>query len=135
MYLVRLCRSFIGVRMLIRTPTRTVAITPGRSVGQDFAEVKRICQDCTMAGLKAMYEAGPSKPFRFVYLSGEGTPRDMTKKPFFLGQYLLMRVSKFTLYLCFAEFQVRKIYLQIQRARQKTWCSNIVQSMQASRFA
>lgn len=68
----------------------------------DFADVKRICQDCTMAGLEAMYEAGLSKPFRFVYLSGEGTPRDQTKKPLILGQYLLMRVSIYILlfYLC-----------------------------------
>ncbi|KAE9364252.1 hypothetical protein N431DRAFT_388245 [Stipitochalara longipes BDJ] len=69
----------------------TVAITPGRAMSYDFAEVKHICQDCTMAGLKAMYEAGPSRPFRFVYLSGDGTPRDQTKKPLILGQYLLMR--------------------------------------------
>lgn len=28
-----------------------------RSSGVDFAEVKRVCQDCTLAGRKAMYEA------------------------------------------------------------------------------
>jgi hypothetical protein len=64
-----------------------------RSRGVDFAEVKRICQDWTLAGLKAMYEAGPSRPFRFLYLSAEGTPRDLTQKPLFMGQYQLMRVS------------------------------------------
>jgi hypothetical protein len=59
----------------------TVAMTPIRSMNIDFAEVKRVCQDCTLAGFKVMYEAGPSRPFCFLYLSGEGTPRDMTKKP------------------------------------------------------
>jgi hypothetical protein len=68
-------------------------VTPFKSRGVDFAEVKRICQDCTLAGLKAMYEAGPAKPFRFLYLSGEGTPRDLTKKPPFMAQYQLMRVG------------------------------------------
>ncbi|CZR58951.1 uncharacterized protein PAC_08843 [Phialocephala subalpina] len=69
----------------------TVAVTPMRSRGVDLAEVKRICQTCTLAGFKAMYEAGPSKPFRFLYLSAEGTPRDLTKKPLFMGEYRLMR--------------------------------------------
>lgn len=73
--------------------SRTVAVTPMRSRGVDFAEVKRICQDCTLAGLKAMYDAGPSRPFRFLYLSAEGTLRDLTQKPLFMGQYQLMRVS------------------------------------------
>lgn len=40
-----------------------------------------------------MYEAGPAKPFRFLYLSAEGIPRDLTQKPLFMGQYQLMRVS------------------------------------------
>lgn len=72
---------------------RTVAVTPMRSRGVDFVEVKRVCQSCTLAGLKVMYEAGPSRPFRFLYLSAEGTPRDLTKKPSFMGDYQLMRVS------------------------------------------
>ncbi len=64
-----------------------------KSRGVDFAEVKRICQDCTLAGLRAVYEAGPSRPFRFLYLSAEGTSRDLTRKPLFMGEYQLMRVS------------------------------------------
>lgn len=78
---------------------RTVAVTPIKSKGLDFAEVKRICQDCTLAGLKAMYEAGPSKPFRFAYLSAEGVSRDLTRKPLFMGEYRLMRVSTLILLL------------------------------------
>lgn len=87
------CRC-IQVSTLIKKPTRTVGVTPIRAMRQDFAEVKRVCQDCTIAGLEAMREAGPSKPFRFVYLSGDGTPRDMTKQPLVLGQFLCMRVSR-----------------------------------------
>lgn len=73
--------------------SRTVAVTPFRMSSFDFAEVKRVCQDCTVAGFKAMYEAGPVRPFRFVYFSADGTPRDLTKKPFIMGEYQIMRVS------------------------------------------
>ncbi|KPM45560.1 hypothetical protein AK830_g941 [Neonectria ditissima] len=69
----------------------TVAVTPFRTSSIDFAEVKRVCQDCTMAGFKAMYEAKPARPFRFIYFSAEGTPRDLGKKPRFMGEYQLMR--------------------------------------------
>ncbi|EKV06860.1 NAD(P)-binding domain [Penicillium digitatum] len=69
----------------------TVAVTPFRTSSFDFAEVKRVCQDCTLAGFKAMYEAGPAKPFRFIYFSADGTPRDPTKKPAIMGDYQVMR--------------------------------------------
>ncbi|KAJ5648059.1 hypothetical protein N7490_004431 [Penicillium lividum] len=69
----------------------TVAITPFRSKSFDFAEVKRVCQDCTLAGFKAIYEAEPARPFRFLYFSAEGTPRDPSQRPFFLGDYQIMR--------------------------------------------
>ncbi|KAJ5804577.1 uncharacterized protein N7518_000880 [Penicillium psychrosexuale] len=69
----------------------TVAVTPFRTSSFDFAEVKRVCQDCTLAGFKAMYEAGPAKPFRFIYFSADGTPRDPTKRPAIMGDYQVMR--------------------------------------------
>ncbi|KAK9860744.1 hypothetical protein MYU51_005967 [Penicillium brevicompactum] len=71
----------------------TVAITPFRLGKFDFAEVKRVCQDCTKSGFDAMYQAGPSRPFRFIYLSAEGTPRDPTKKPAVWGDYQVMRCN------------------------------------------
>jgi hypothetical protein len=40
-----------------------------------------------------MYQAGPARPFRFIYLSAEGTPRDPSKKPPIMGDYQIMRVS------------------------------------------
>ncbi|KAJ5893426.1 hypothetical protein N7495_005117 [Penicillium taxi] len=69
----------------------TVAVTPFRTSSFDFAEVKRVCQDCTLAGFKAMYESGPAKPFRFLYFSADGTPRDPTKRPVIMGDYQVMR--------------------------------------------
>ncbi|KAJ5752269.1 hypothetical protein N7520_009186 [Penicillium odoratum] len=69
----------------------TVAVTPFRTSSFDFAEVKRVCQDCALAGFKAMYKAGPAKPFRFLYFSADGTPRDPTKKPAIMGNYQVMR--------------------------------------------
>ncbi|KAK7953045.1 hypothetical protein PG988_013739 [Apiospora saccharicola] len=71
----------------------TVAITPGRLRQFDFAEVKRVCQDCTVAGLKAVSEVnkGSAKPTTFIYMSADGVPEDLTKKPPFLGDYMIMR--------------------------------------------
>jgi hypothetical protein len=52
-----------------------------------------VCHTCTLAGLDAIYEAGPAKPFRFLYMSGLTGERDQTKKPRFLAEYSLMRVG------------------------------------------
>ncbi|KIM96698.1 hypothetical protein OIDMADRAFT_131398 [Oidiodendron maius Zn] len=71
----------------------TVAITPTKSKGMDFKEVKRVCQDCPVTGLRTMHEAGANVPFRFIYMSGSAAERDPTKTPAFLPEYLLMRVS------------------------------------------
>ncbi|KAJ5922023.1 hypothetical protein N7516_009726 [Penicillium verrucosum] len=68
----------------------TVALTPLQA-DFDFTEVKRVCQDCTKLGFEAMYEAGPARPFRFIYLSAEGTPRDPTKDPVILPDFFIMR--------------------------------------------
>lgn len=59
-----------------------------------FEEVRRVCQTCALAGLGAMWEAGPAKPFRFVYMSGMNAERDQTKKPALMPEYALMRVSR-----------------------------------------
>ncbi|KAJ5210898.1 hypothetical protein N7491_010713 [Penicillium cf. griseofulvum] len=71
----------------------TVAVTPFRTGGFDFAEVKRVCQDCTKLGFQAMYEAGPARPFRFMYLSTQGTPRDPTERPIIMADYQIMRCN------------------------------------------
>jgi hypothetical protein len=78
-------------------PYRTVAITPSKAKAYEFDEVKRICQTSTIAGLRAMHEAGPVVPFRFLYMSGVAAERDPTKTPKFMPQYCSMRVrSMFT---------------------------------------
>jgi hypothetical protein len=46
-----------------------------------------------VAALKAMYESGVTKPFRFIYMAGDGTERDQTKTPAMMAKYMLMRVS------------------------------------------
>ena len=62
-----------------------------RSHNKDY--VARICQDTAPAALDAMCEAGVSRPFRFLYMSGVVAERDQTKKPMFMAEYGLMRVS------------------------------------------
>jgi hypothetical protein len=60
-------------------------ITPSKSKSFDFVEVRRVCQESTLAGLKAMHEASQSRPFRFVYMSGIGAERDQTKTSDFMA--------------------------------------------------
>ncbi|KAK6203716.1 hypothetical protein LQW54_008822 [Pestalotiopsis sp. IQ-011] len=69
----------------------TVAITPMRSKALPWDEVKRVCQSNTLTGMEALHEAGVSKPFRFLYMSGVAAPRDQTKRPLFMADYGLMR--------------------------------------------
>jgi hypothetical protein len=61
----------------------------------DFATVKKICQDYTMVGLKTISEAREDKatPLKFLYVSGAATERDQTKRPGWMPEYSLMRVS------------------------------------------
>lgn len=59
---------------------------PAKSWSMDFIEVKRVCQDCTFAGFKAIYEAGPARPFRFLYFSGYNVITNANAaKPVLLG--------------------------------------------------
>ena len=87
-------------------------MTPFRTGKFDFEEVKRVCQDCTLAGFKAMYEGGPAKPFRFLYVSADGTPEDPSKRPTLMGDYQVMRVSDHvvdSLHLLFCTVMLMKI--------------------------
>ncbi|KAJ5682235.1 hypothetical protein N7462_005400 [Penicillium macrosclerotiorum] len=71
----------------------TVAVTPFRTGGFDFAEVKRVCQECTLLGFEAIYRAGPSRPFRFLYFSAEGTSQGPAEESsaWFMRDYQIMR--------------------------------------------
>ncbi|CAG8898784.1 unnamed protein product [Penicillium egyptiacum] len=66
----------------------TVAVTPLRTTK---VELERVCQDCTKVTFEAIYEAVPARPFRFLYLSAEGIPRDPTKTPVIMPDYHIMR--------------------------------------------
>jgi hypothetical protein len=75
-------------------------VTPSKSKTMDFKDVRRICHDYTLIGLKAITETRTaSSPFRFMYLSGQAAERDQTKTPSFMPQYSLMRVRNFILLL------------------------------------
>ncbi|KAJ5510199.1 hypothetical protein N7453_002302 [Penicillium expansum] len=80
----------IWVTITLCGTSRTVR-QPLHTGGFDFAEVKRVCQDCTKLRFEAMYEAGPARPFRFMYLSAENIPRDPTKRPVVMADYHNMR--------------------------------------------
>ncbi|OIW28213.1 NAD(P)-binding protein [Coniochaeta ligniaria NRRL 30616] len=80
----------------------TVAITPTKSRAYDFKDVVQVCQNSTMAGLKAMFESDVSKPFRFLYMSGIGVERDLTKRPAWMPEYALMRGQTENQILAFA---------------------------------
>jgi hypothetical protein len=73
---------------------RALAITPLKSRAQKWDEVVRVNQEYPLVGLKAIAEARGSRSsvFRFMYMSGESAPRDSSKKPAVMGDYLLMRV-------------------------------------------
>ena len=64
-----------------------------------FDEVRLVCMDYTLTGLHAIFEScgNTSTSFRFLYISGLATERDQTKKPSFLPEYCLMRVSEATI--------------------------------------
>lgn len=51
-----------------------MAVTPTKSREMDFKDVKRVCHDYTMLGLKTIDEARGKglEPLRFVYVSGGG---------------------------------------------------------------
>ncbi|KAL2039747.1 hypothetical protein N7G274_007606 [Stereocaulon virgatum] len=74
----------------------TVAITPSKSRGLEFDEVRRVCHDYTLAGLQAIFEAhgksgSNAAPLRFMYMSGSAAQRDPKEVPRFMSKYLLMR--------------------------------------------
>ncbi|KAJ6171709.1 hypothetical protein N7470_000776 [Penicillium chermesinum] len=90
-------------RILMSLSFRIVVVILFRTGNFDFAEVKRVCQDCTLAGFKAIYDSRRTKPFHFLYFSADGTPRDPAKKPAVLGDYQVMRCETELMVLKFPE--------------------------------
>lgn len=88
--------------LILVDSSRTVAITPSKSKKYPFEEVKRVCYDSTIKGFSAMTESRSKDgedtvPFRFLYMSGMAAERDPAKKPDWMPEYALMRVSTFLL--------------------------------------
>lgn len=69
----------------------TIGLTPTKMSHLTPADHRRICLDYTMAGIKAMHEAGPEKPLRFVYVSGFSISRDEKQRHWFAEEYLKLR--------------------------------------------
>ncbi|KAK4208553.1 protein FMP52, mitochondrial [Rhypophila decipiens] len=83
----------------------TIAVTPSKSRSTPWETTVKACRDYATYALKTMAElADKSKPpFRFVYVSGVNAVRDPAKKPFLLGDYLLLRGEAENLVLKFAK--------------------------------
>jgi len=71
----------------------TVAITPGKARGLPFEQVRRVCLEYALIGLKTITEARETstKPLRFIYMSGIAAERDQTKTPRLMAEHCLMR--------------------------------------------
>jgi hypothetical protein len=64
-----------------------------------FDTVRKVCQEWTLAGFKAVLDANPNKPLRFLYMSGAASSdpsHDQNKSwtPKSMLQYAQMRVSQ-----------------------------------------
>ena len=59
-----------------------------------------------MAGIEVMCQAGPAKPFRFLYMSGAGAERDQSKKPKVMPEYSLLRVSYHSIHSDLIEIEI-----------------------------
>jgi len=72
-----------------------IGVTPSQLKTMTPAESRKICYNYAVYALETISklprEGSMGKPFRFIYVSGAKSERDQTKKPFPLGEYLLMR--------------------------------------------
>ena len=79
-------------------------------------EVKKICHDYTMIGLKAMAEvANPDRPFRFIYTSGAMTERDQSKTLWLMSEHRKMRGEVETAVLDYASKSNGRVQAQITK--------------------
>ncbi|KAK7740891.1 hypothetical protein SLS62_010949, partial [Diatrype stigma] len=69
----------------------TVAILPTQLGSYTKEEIRRVCLESAVAGIDVMCQAGPAKPFRFLYMSGAGAERDQSKRPKVMAEYSLLR--------------------------------------------
>ncbi|KAF5622325.1 hypothetical protein F52700_10588 [Fusarium sp. NRRL 52700] len=69
----------------------TVGVTPRHAFRMDPEEVRKVCQDYTMAGLEAMRSSGVVRPFRVAYLSGVAVSRDANQSLWIAPKYRRIR--------------------------------------------
>ncbi|CAK5273547.1 unnamed protein product [Mycena citricolor] len=58
----------------------TVGLTPPKYMALGPEEGKRVSYTATLAGLQAIADSSPAKPFRFCYMSGDAAVRDQSAK-------------------------------------------------------
>ncbi|KAF5671983.1 hypothetical protein FCIRC_8556 [Fusarium circinatum] len=71
----------------------TVGVTPRRAFRMDPEDVRKVCQDYTMAGLEAMRSSGVLRPFRVAYLSGVAVSRDVNQSLWIAPKYRRIRAT------------------------------------------
>jgi hypothetical protein len=74
---------------------RLIAITPARSKTYSWEEVNNICYEYAVSAADTFAKLprdGKHTPLRFLYVSGFNATQDPGKKPWFLGDYCVMRV-------------------------------------------
>ncbi|KAF5964101.1 hypothetical protein FBULB1_12965 [Fusarium bulbicola] len=81
----------------------TVGVTPRHAFRMDPEEVRKVCQDYTMAGLEAMRSSGLARPFRVAYLSAVAVPRDVNQNMWFSPQFRRIRGAAENQVVTFAE--------------------------------
>ncbi|KAF2801803.1 putative nucleoside-diphosphate-sugar epimerase [Mytilinidion resinicola] len=91
-----------------------LAITPAKSKAYVFDQVRKVCLDYTVAGIREMSTVA-NKPFRFIYTAGAMTERDQTKKLALLGEYRLMRGEVENQVLAFASQSSGAVEAQVTR--------------------
>jgi hypothetical protein len=88
-----LCQASQPKSSRLNHSSRTVGITPMIYGSLDPAQAHKVCIDDTVTGLQSMVNSSPTKPFRFLYMSGADAETDQTKTPTVMPEYFLMRVS------------------------------------------
>ncbi|KAF5691276.1 hypothetical protein FDENT_3510 [Fusarium denticulatum] len=69
----------------------TVGVTPRHAFRMNPEEVRKVCQDYTIAGLEAMRSSGLARPFRVAYLSAVAVPRDVSKNLWWAPKFRRIR--------------------------------------------
>jgi hypothetical protein len=106
--------SILNELRLTCSSYRLLAVTPSKSRLLPWEEVRKICYDYAVTGLKTIAEQQQSRPtsrpLRFIYVSGSTVERDQSRKHWIFSDYMKLRVKflPFSLYL-----RLRKVHLAL----------------------